>query len=480
MKKESLKTAALVLLVFCSIILTINKWFSEKLWPDGYNFFSNLTSYFSFGEKPVKKTYYLSKENISNPSKIIVNNNELRALYTNTSVNYNTMLPMVKSILKSGLSEKEFSQTTPEKWKDSLKGASVYIAYPVSYDAKTFSAIMDTAISDFGIASMKEFIIAFDNDSPGKAHMLINDDSAEKFVDVPLNIDLNRLSEIIEKYAVSSVGEYPYSFELNFDKKNDSVKQKIIIEPQVILPLNSGITASVTRINYFDKISENKDLYLPILRSFGFNTTNIKKYIDTDNSIVFVENYGSIRMYSDGLLEYRALDDTKGIALDSSSNTSAGFYDNFIDCIEFVNNVWDTALASHNMDINLSSVSSNDSDGSFRLTIDYYADGMEVISRLKKTDTHEKINHAIEITVKNSRIVSYRQIVNGYNSNNDGIEHMSVIEALDILMASDSIKSDTITDVYLAYAGDAVKTVCNPCWVAKTAENEIRIITKKR
>ena len=69
MKKESLKTAALVLLVFCSIILTINKWFSEKLWPDGYNFFSNLTSYFSFGEKPVEKTYYLSKENISNPSK---------------------------------------------------------------------------------------------------------------------------------------------------------------------------------------------------------------------------------------------------------------------------------------------------------------------------------------------------------------------------------------------------------------------------
>lgn len=477
MKKESLKTAALVLLVFSSIILTINKWFSEKLWPDGYNFFSNLTSYFSTGEDKVKKSYYLSKENISNPSKIIVNNNELRSLYTNTSVNYNSILPRIKSILKSGLSEKNFTQSTKDKWKEALKSTSVYIAYPVSYDVKTFSAIMDTTVGDFGISSMREFIIV--SDASTAPHMLISDNSG-KFIDVALNDASNTVNDIIEEYSVSSVGEYPYSFELNFDTKKDSVEQKIVIEPQVVLPLNSGTTASVTKTNYFNGISQNKDLYIPILRSFEFNTTNIKKYIDTDNSIIFTENYGSIRMYNDGLLEYRALDDSKGIALESASNPSAEFYDRFIDCIEFVNNVWDTALASHNMDINISSISKNDSDGSFSLTIDYYADGMEVVSRLQKTDTHEKINHAIEITVKNSRIVSYRQIVNGYTMNNDEIEHMSVIEALDILMAADTIKSDTITDVYLAYTGNGNKTVCLPCWVAKTAENEIRIITSSQ
>ena len=42
MKKETLKTIVLVLLVLSSIILTANNWFSEKLWPDGYNFFSNI------------------------------------------------------------------------------------------------------------------------------------------------------------------------------------------------------------------------------------------------------------------------------------------------------------------------------------------------------------------------------------------------------------------------------------------------------
>ena len=132
MKKEHFKTVILVLLVFSSIILTVNKWFSEKLWPDGYNFFSNLTNYFSFGDKTDDRTYYLSKENISNPSKIIVNGNELRSIYKHTSLEYNSMLSDVKEILKSGLSCESFEEISQENWTNALKKASIYISYPVA------------------------------------------------------------------------------------------------------------------------------------------------------------------------------------------------------------------------------------------------------------------------------------------------------------------------------------------------------------
>lgn len=481
MKKENLKTAVLVLLVFCSVILTVNKWFSEKLWPDGYNFFSNLISYFSFEKQTEEKNYYLSKENISNPSKIIVNNNEHRSVYTNTSENYYSVLPVIKDILKSGLCEKNFSSVTIDNWKNALKNSSVYISYPVPYDVKTFAAIMDISLTDFGVKSLKEFIIYFDSEVESSPHLLINDGFGENFVDVPLSFNAEQINEITQKYALSSIGEYPYSFELNFDRKNDSVEQKIVIEPQVVLPIGSGTVSSLTKINYFDNISEEKSVYMPILRSFGFNTTNIKKYVDTDNSIVFAENYGSIHMYNDGLLEYRALDDTKGISLSSSEiGNNDDFYDDFINCIEFVNTVWDTSLSAHNMNINLSSLTNDKSDNSFKITIDYYTDGMEVISKLPKTDSHEQINHAIEITVKNSSVVSYRQIVNGYNLNDDKVEQMNVIEALDILMSTDNIKSDTITDLYLAYTQNDDSSLIIPCWVAKTSENEIRIITKNK
>ncbi len=474
MSKERFKSVILTLLVISSIILTVNKWFSEKLWPDGYNFFSNLSGYFQINNKTEKKKYYFSKENISNPYKIVVNNGDMRSVYTHTSENYNTLLPGVKRILISGLGESEFSAGSDEKWKAALKESSIYISYPVSYNTSMFSAIMGTGITDFGINSMSEFIIAAGDKITGKPRLYIRDSSAGKIVDVALKADPVKLDELIASFAQSSSSELPYSFELNFDKSTDSIEQRIIIDPQVILSISPVSQPSVTRINYFENISTDKAMYAKILRAFGYNTTNIRKYVNVDNSVVFAENYGTIRMYDDGYLEYKALDDTKGIQLGDSSSTS---YDIFTECIEFINKVWDTACGECNMDINISSFTPDSDKGSFRLTLDYYADGMRVVSNLAKTDTHDKMGSAIEITVKNSRIVSYKQIVYGFVSNGDSISCESVIDALDVLTASESIKSDTITDLYLAYNAASKKDTCYARWVAKTAKNETRVIT---
>ncbi|MBO5008954.1 MAG: hypothetical protein J6D26_08975 [Clostridia bacterium] len=469
MKKETLKTITLVLLVLSSIILTINNWFSEKLWPDGYNFFSNLANYFSDEEAP--KSYYLSKENVSNPTKLIVNNNEYRGMYTHTSTHYNDMVEPVKKILKQGLKSESYDKGTEEAWKNALKTKSIYIAYPVAYGTKTFSALMDTPIKAVENGSIQEFVIAAGDAITGKPHLLIKNAASDSFVDVTLTADSTEIDEIIERYAVSSIGELPYSFELNFDKSGDAIEQKVIIEPQVVLSINPMTASTVTATNYFENISGNKELYSEFLHSFGFNTSNMKKYVNVDNSIVFAENYGSIKMYPDGLMEYKSLDDTMGIEIGKSTE----FYDTFIDCIEFVNNIWDTACHKLNMNINLSSVKTTGSDNSFVLTIDYFADGMEIVSALPANESHDKISHAIEVEVKNSRVISYRQIVKGYETNNDEVQCSSVIEALDTLMANESIKSDTITDLYLAYY-PYKKTIYAPCWVAKTDKNEIRII----
>lgn len=474
MKKESFKTIILVLLVFSSIILTVNKWFSEKLWPDGYNFFSNLANFFSSEDEPDNKTYYLSKENISNPAKIIINSTELRSIYKHTSSEYNSVLSATKDILKKGLGSSTFAESDTETWKAALKGVSAYISYPVAYDTKTFSAIMDTPITDFGISTMQEFIIVAGDNITGKPHLLIKDASDDsKITDITLATDSVKFDKFIAKYAVNSAGENPYSFELNFDKSNDTIEQKIIIEPQVVLSIGQASLPTATSINYFENISANRSLYNSFLKAFGYNTTNLRKNVNIDNSIVFAENYSSIVMHPDGYMEYRSLDNTKGISLGSANAPT--FYSTFIDCIEFVNNVWDIACSDLNMDINLSSVSI-DNAGSFRLTIDYYANGMEVVTGLPKTDSHDKLNHAIEITVENSKIVSYKQNVRGYSINSDISECGSAIGALDILMANDSIKSDTITDLYIAYNQSPNSDMCLPSWVAKTDKNEIRVI----
>lgn len=467
MKKETIKSLILAFLVVTSVILTINNWFSEKLWPYGYNFFSNLANYFSIGNE--QKSYYLSKENVSSPAKIVVNNIENRSVYTHTSEDFNKMTAHIKSALKDGLGEKSAKESTPEAWKDALRHKSIYFSYPVPYGLKTFSAILDSPINAVTEGSVQEFILVSSDNVTGESHLLIKNATEEKYTDVVVTKNPAQTDALIEKYATSSIGEYPYSFELNFD--NSAKKQKLTIDSKVILPIIPAQVSTVKEINYFENISDDRDMYTGFLKGFGFNASNIRKNVNTDKSIVFAENYGTIKMYPDGLLEFKALNEAKGVEIGNSLE----FYDTFIDCIEFVNNVWDTACADENMNINLSSATGGSTDNSFTLTIDYYADGLEVVSTLAATDSHPAINHAIEIEVANSRIVSYRQIIKGYRSNKDNKQCTGAIEALDTLMANESIESDKITDMYIAYYPDGNGN-CSPYWIAKTAKNETRII----
>ena len=53
----------------------------------------------------------------------------------------------VKDILKNSLSISSFEESSAESWTNALKKASIYISYPVAYDSKTFSAIMDCTVA---------------------------------------------------------------------------------------------------------------------------------------------------------------------------------------------------------------------------------------------------------------------------------------------------------------------------------------------
>ena len=72
MKIERLKSILLVLLVISSIVLTVNKWFNEKLWPEGYNFFSDVKKHF-IQDQSVTSAFDPVEE-ILKPAKIILNN----------------------------------------------------------------------------------------------------------------------------------------------------------------------------------------------------------------------------------------------------------------------------------------------------------------------------------------------------------------------------------------------------------------------
>ena len=446
-------------------------WFNEKLWSNDYNFFSNITKIFTTENK--SKSYYLSKENISYPEKIIINNMEKRNRYTHTSKEYLQMIESILSTIKKSFTECSFSETNKEDWNYILKSKSIYISYPVAYDTTLLGGILDVSANDISAKLIKDMIISPGDSQSSSVSIYIKDEDNNKIYKSTINHNHTYFSEIIEKYAIDSINMLPYSFELNFDKTTDVIEQKVIIEPTVTLKLEEQTLPNIKSINYLSDIYEDTYTSSNILKSFGYNTTNTKKYLDKNNTSVYVENFSTLKIHSNGLLEYKAIDNTKGISL--TNKNSSTLYDNFIACIEFVNNLWDNAMPGKSFNVNLASDILFDSKGqSFNITMDYYINGHPVICTLDKTSAYDQLSHGIEIKVSNGKIVEYRQLFNEFSLTSQYVKNGSAIDAIDAMFLNENLKSETISALNIAYINN--KNIWNPVWTAKTTDNKLIII----
>lgn len=472
MIKERIKSCLLAFLIVSSIVLTLNMWISGKLWSDGYNFFSNVTNFFDFTSE--NKSYYLSKENISYPQRIIVNNDEKRNLYTHTASEYNDIIPSILDIFKKSISNSQFTVTDSQEWNNALKAKSAYVSYPITYATGLICGILDVVPASFEPKSVKDFIISISEKNDETLNVYVKDQNTKQIYKTNVSFLYQEFAQAIEEYAIDSINLLPYSFELNFDKSSDElVEQKIVVDPTVTLLLESSKLPVIETINLARDIYDNIELSRDILKSFGYNTTNVRKYLDNNNTAVYVENYSSIKIYENGLLEYKALDNTKGISLTNSSNSSQD--DIFIACIEFVNNLWDNAFSNEELNINLTS-DIHSSGKNFFITLDYYVDGYQAISNIEANNIHGELKHSIEITISDGKIVEYRHLLNKFRTTSEYFENGSAINAIDHMFTLSSMENSTITELNIAYAKTDDKWY--PTWSAKTADGE-RIIIRR-
>lgn len=461
MIRERIKSCLLVLLVASSIVLTLNMWINGKLWPNGYNFFSNITNYLS----SYNKSYYLSKENISYPEKIIINNLEQRNLYTHTSKQFPEIVDPVLSVIKQSISKYEFAESDSAEWNTALSGGSVYVSYPVAYDTTLLCGILDITPMGIRTKSVQEFIIVPSVGANSSAVTVYTKDfDTKKVYKTMITADVNIIHNIIETYATGSLNLLPYSFELNFDRSEDaSVEQKVVIDPTVTLRLDGTQLPQIDAENYLTDIYNNNYISSRLLNSFGYNTTNSRSYVDKNNTVVYVENYSSIKIYENGLLEYKSLDPEKGIPLTGSSVSS--LYDNFIACIEFVNNLWDSTFPNEPLNINLTSnIVTQTGSRSFKVTMDYYINGYQIIS---------ENGNGVEITVNNGKITEYKQLFNKFETTDKRTAVGSSIDAIDAIFTDSTINGGTISELNIVYS--AKNGLLTPVWAAKMDDRNIII-----
>ena len=111
---------------------------------------------------------------------------------------------------------------------------------------------------------------------------------------------------------------------------------------------------------------------------------------------------------------------------------------------------------------------SADSSGTYNFTLDYYVNGVPVKIELSG-DNFADMNHAVEISVKNGKIIKYRQFIRKYTESGESVTNSRSIEALDEIYKnlSESGSETHIDDIFLSYIEDGSLNSKSPVWCAE-------------
>ncbi|MBR2404676.1 MAG: hypothetical protein IKA95_03365, partial [Clostridia bacterium] len=420
MKIERLKSILLILLVISSIVLTINKWFNEKLWPEGYNFFSDVKKHFAQNQSGTSSSFDPVEE-ILKPAKIILNNSGNHVLYTKSSEEYNNIYGEIKSALKLLAKSESIITSDEAEWNENLKRKSCYFSYPIQYDSGYFFYQLSHKYSG-SITTVCEFILSKDARVSNIFYMYVRDASNGAVYKYRLNYESDILDNFIDNAVSVSDGTDYYSFELNFDSEAESsVEEHIVIDSDVLINISQKQITPVGEQNLFKDVASKPHVYDGILHSFGYNASTIRRYTEPDNSMVFVENYGTLKLHTDGIIDYKSLNSAQGVSLNSDS-----VYECINSCITFVNDVTGALGFSDVLYYEISSNIINAGSKSFVLNFDYYINDRMIVF----SDDAHSLNHAITVEVADGKIISYKQICKDFFIVPYSITYPSAIDAI--------------------------------------------------
>lgn len=471
MKFERIKSILLVLLVISSIVLTVNKWFDKKLWPDGYNFFSDVKNSGFDDGAVLAHVSTAANVNLLKPSEIVVNNSGDHAVYNKSSDMYGVIFGEIKGVLTAYSNSGEVSVASDSEWNNALKEKSIYFSYPVIYDAGYFFDQVSVKYNG-NLNYLKEFIVTVERRSRSTVYLYAKDAVSGMVYKHKVAYENDNIGSIVDSNEHSYNDTHYYSFELNFDfssKDDSTVKQPIVIDPDVLINITPRTLSAIDEINMMDKISEKPEYCSGILEAFGYNASSIRRYVDYDNSMVFVENYGVLKLHAYGVLDYKSVDDTKGINLGGDN-----YIENMNACFSFVDAVTGALSFDKSMYREISSEIHDIKSKTYTMTFDYYVDDC----RVSIPAEYYGADHAITIEVVRGNIVSYRQVAKSFVKNDDYIYCSSAIDALDKVYAMPEFSGNNISNIFMAYTYSTGENRWIPYWHVQSSDGGVLAISE--
>ncbi len=479
MKKEKAKTGILILLIICSFVLSARVWFSRELWPNGYNSFLALGDDFLFSGLFKKGEYSMPIDNLSKPQKIVVTAGENRSVYYNSDPSFDTVHSGIKKCFEAVLSDELYvtrkAVVEESEWygvmrnDELLDTRSLYIDYSLSFTPTIFGQVLgveNTWLSDPG--KVREFILAPLEDETLLFYVRDGSDNNiyKYYISYP---EIAELVSTIKNYSANDeTSNYSYAFELNLDAAASTpdapVMQKVVLDSLVLVSPNTSATPVISSKNPLeDKYRADR-----ILEAFDYNNSAITPYEDTKGIKNFVGNYSSLKIYPSGMVEYSAVEDSKGINLFYDSDAKPTLYEALNKAVDFAENVWDAILPGASFDVLVTSDLTEDGGSEYRFTLDYYVEGTPVSVNLS-----DGTKSAVEIVVKNGMMTKYRHLIRSYERTEKTKENLSMVSALDSIFDSFSQRDTqtSINNIFLSYVENGLDSERETVWCVRAGED---------
>ena len=466
MLKERIKSSVIILLIFNLIFLTAQLWFinsNSSLGESLYKYAREIPLVERFF--PIEPKHSISKENLSMPRKLLINDGSLWMAYYNTDRGFAPIEVRTRALIKAFLRGEITASRQIDKatWEAGLESLSIYVEYPVEFSSEMFCRIMgvDSTKAPEGLTSIREFIIIPSSEESDICILTRGDGESDIYAHILKNTYSLPASDLA--VYTNSDGYYQPAFStgLELDEKNN-----ISLAPLVLFSDSQPSTQVLAPHNLINQNARGR-----LLENFEFNYETTP-YEDSQGRTKYIANYASVAIYPDSVFEYTAVSDDRGIVLDESGDS----YNVLNASIDFAEKVWESVSDEPLSILVTSDLSDYDSSLPYTFTFDYYLNGRPVKVDLGNDAGHEKMNCAIEMTVKGGRLISYRQFMRSYQTVFSETLSETFVSALDNFVQvidEESSSPTVIEDIYIGYLDNGDVGNLSAAWLSRTDDGKI-------
>ena len=432
-------------------------WFDSNLWPSGYGFLDSvknstvvtaITSLFgNGGENLTGEQLYVKT---MKPRRVVVNGGGAREVYLKESDYYNEAMRLIDVVLSDMKSaDVTVSEISYDEWKNMFKTKSVYVDYGYSMDAESLNKLYGNGVNSGKFRQAYDFTgyILIPDVLSGTCTVCMYNETGNTVVEHRFSSDTAGLLNFIEDCTYQKQQNDAFAFEINLDTSTESeneVERNVSFSPLALLTIPTEVEKINTleaedvfeSYDHLDTFSERA------LSIFGYKASALRKTVQSDGSITFVENNATIKFHYDGTIEYNAVSRENGLRL---SNGNTGCYQSVCDVLMVAALVWKEANIDANiLDFQLVSDLKDNKNGKYTVKIDNIYNGIAI-------NFPDVCKNAIVAEVEEGYITKFTIHLSRIAKTETKKEIAPVHLAIDMLYSDHGNRGMVINDVYKCY-----------------------------